>query len=108
MGYSLKFRKEVIKFREDRGLTVKETSELFGVNPATIFRWLKKIEPCETRNKPATKIDMEALEKDVQDNPDSYLSERAERLKVSRSCVYSALKRLNISYKKKSKTSKSK
>ena len=80
---------------------------MFGINPATIFRWLKRIEPCKTRNKPATKIDMEELKKDVELYPDAYQRKRAERLKVSESCIFYALKRLNITHKKNSKVSKS-
>lgn len=107
MGYSIEFRKQVLKVRKERELTVKATAELFGINSATIFRWLKRIEPCKTRNKPATKIDMEALKKDVELYPDAYQRERAKRLEVSESCIFYALKRLKITYKKNSETSKS-
>ena len=107
IGYSIEFRREVLKTREKKKLSVKTTAELFGIHPITIFRWLKRIEPCKTRNKPATKIDMEALKKDVKLYPDAYQKERAKRLKVSESCVFYALKRLKVTYKKNSKTSKS-
>jgi transposase len=53
-----------------------------------------------TRDKPATKIDMEALEQDVQTYPEAYQYERAERLGVSRRGIGYALKRLGISRKK--------
>ena len=39
-----------------------------------------------TRNKPATKIDMEALAKDLEENTDSFLHERAEKFSVSLGC----------------------
>ena len=52
-------------------------------------------------------MDMEALKQDVQKYPDAYLKERAERLRVSHNCVWHALKRLNVTYKKNSKSSKS-
>ena len=67
----------------------------------------KNLEPCQTRNKPATKIDMEALTRDVELHPDAYQYERVQRLNVSESCVQAALKRLNISYKKNTKASQS-
>ena len=44
---------------------------------------------------------MGALKKDVEAYPDGYNYERAARLGVSTSGIYYALKRLNMSYKKK-------
>ena len=52
------------------------------------------------RNKPATKIDMSALMKDVQSYPDAYLHERAFRFGVSVTGIFLALRRLGIRYKK--------
>ncbi|MDR2928479.1 MAG: transposase [Cytophagaceae bacterium] len=51
------------------------------------------------RNKPATKINMEALQKHVEDYPDSYQRERAEYFGVSYGCILYALRRLRISNK---------
>ena len=55
-----------------------------------------------TTMKPATKINMEALKEDLKAYPDGYLKERAERLNVSHNCIWRALKRLKITYKKNS------
>ena len=44
---------------------------------------------------------MAALKKDVENDPEAYLHERANRLKVSPSGIFYALKRLKITYKKK-------
>jgi len=100
MGYSLDFRKQVFKIKEQENLTFKEASERFGVNIRSLFRWQKCLEPKLKRDKPATKIDMSALALDVEQYPDAYQHERAARLNVSKSCVQAALKRLNISVKK--------
>lgn len=43
---------------------------------------------------------MEALQKDVEDNPDLFQYKRAKKFGVSQSAIYYALKRLKISYKK--------
>ena len=67
----------------------------------TLFRWQNRIEPKTKRNKPSTKIDMKALSKDVEDNPDHFQYERAKKFGVSQSAIYYALMRLKISYKKK-------
>jgi transposase len=50
---------------------------------------------------------MEALRQDVEEYPDAYQYERAERLNVSKSCVFFALKRLGVTYKKNSQTPES-
>jgi hypothetical protein len=74
---------------------------VFGVGVASVFRWTKKPEPSKTRNKPAPKIDMEALAREAEAKPDDFHHERAIiRLGVSENCVGRALKRLNISRKK--------
>ena len=44
---------------------------------------------------------MEALRKDVKDYPDLYQHERAKKFGVGQSTIFYALKRLNISNKKK-------
>lgn len=43
---------------------------------------------------------MEALSKDVKDNPEAYQYERAKKFGVSQSAIFYALKRLKISNKK--------
>ena len=85
-----------MKTREEKKLTVNATAELFGINPATIFRWQKRIEPCKKRNRLPRKINMEELQKDVELYPNAFQRERAVRLKVSPTCVLYALRRLNI------------
>jgi transposase len=37
----------------------------FGVGVASVMRWIKTPDPKTTRNKPATKIDMERLAQDI-------------------------------------------
>nr|WP_298737938.1 IS630 transposase-related protein [uncultured Psychrobacter sp.] len=53
-----------------------------------------------TRNKAPTKISNEALLKDVEQHPDDYMYERAQRLCCSKSGIEAALKRLGISQKR--------
>jgi transposase len=91
---------KVVSVREQEGLTLEQASQRFGVGIASLARWLKNIIPQETRDKPATKIDMIALAQDVEKHPDAYQYERAERLGVCTQCVNYALRRLDITYKK--------
>ena len=94
MSYSLDFRQRVMGYKERNELTFQQTSDHFDVGMRTLFRWKNNIEPCLTRNKPATKIDMDKLAEDIKNHPDDYLEERAERFKVSSSGISYALKRL--------------
>lgn len=102
MSYSLDLRKQVFKVKEKESLTFQETSERFGIPIRTLFRWQQRIEPKTTRNKPSTKLDIEALQKDVEQNPDLYQYERAKKFGVGQSTIFYALKRLGISNKKNS------
>ena len=101
MTYSIDFRRKVLMIKEREKLSFAEISKRFMVGIKSVVRWSKQLEPKKTRNKPATKIDREALKRDVERYPDAYQYERAERLGVSRNCVHFALKRLDITYKKK-------
>lgn len=101
MTYSLDFRKKVLAVKEQDNLSFEAVAERFGIpSKDTVFRWTKKLAPCKTRDKPATKIDMAALARDVELFPDAYQYERAGRLGVSESCVQAALKCLKVSRKK--------
>ena len=106
MTYSLDMRKKVLKVRQEEGLSMAKVAKRFDVSLVSVMRWSKTLESITKRNKPATKIDMEALKRDVEVHPDAYLKERAERLKVSHNCVWHALKRLNVTYKKNPKSPK--
>ena len=100
MSYSLDFRRQVFKLKQKEELTFQELSDRFDIPIRTLFRWQKRIEPKVKRNKPAIKVDMEALAKDVKEHPDLYQYERAKKFGVSQSTIFYALKRLKISYKK--------
>lgn len=105
MTYSLDFRKKVIAIKQKEQLSMIATAKRFGIGIASVMRWTKKIEPQPIRERPSIKIDMKALKNDVERYPDAYLKERAERFKVAHNSIWLALKRLNVSYKKNSKSS---
>jgi Transposase len=100
MTYSLDFRKKVLQIRSEEALSIKEVAKRFGVGKASVMRWLVELEPKRKRNKPATKIDMDLLQADVVNFPDSFQYERAQRFGVSKSGIGLALSRLKVSYKK--------
>lgn len=105
MTYSSDFRRKVLSVREKEGLTIAEVAARFCVGVASVTRWLKNPEPKKGRNKPATKIDMQALARDVLEHPDAYQYERAQRLGASEKGIGHALRRMGVSYKKKPEAS---
>ena len=107
MTYPLKLRQKVFATKKKFKLTFEQTSERFDIPIRTLFRWQKKIQPCLRRNKPATKLDMDRLAKDVQRAPDDYQWERAKRLNVSQRTIGYGLKRLGMTYKKNARTPQS-
>lgn len=107
MTYSLDFRRKVFEIKEKEGLSFSEIADRFKIGRNTVFKWSKNILPQVGRNKPAVKIDMEALRQDVEVNPDAYQYERAERFGVSQACIHFALKRLGVTNKKKPGSPKS-
>lgn len=100
MAYSIDFRRKVLAIKDRDRLSFEETASRFGISQSSVSRWAKRLEPCQTRNKPATKIDMERLVRDVEAHPDAYQHERAERFGCSQRGICEALKRLKISRKK--------
>ena len=106
MTYSLDFRTKVFRIKEKKGLTFEQVSDHFDISIRTLFRWQKKLEPTMTRNKPATKINMDRREKDIERHPDDYQWEPGKRLGVTQSAIHYALQRLGVSYKKNVATSK--
>ena len=101
MTYSLDFRQKIFKHKAKHGLTFAQTSERFDIGIATLFRWQKRLTPCQTRNKPTIKIDEDQRLEDVQKYPDDYQWERAQRFGVTQRAIGLAFKRLGISYNKK-------
>jgi transposase len=100
MAYSTDFRRKILEIKARYGLSFEETALRFGVSKSSVSRWAKRLEPCRTRNKPATKIDPDQLIRDVEQYPDAYQYERAERFGCSQRGIGYALKRLKISRKK--------
>ena len=106
MTYSADFRAQVIKSVKEQGMSIRQACAFYNINNVTVQRWLKDPSIKKTRNKPPTKISNNALLADVANYPDDYMYERARRLGCSKSGIEAALKRLGISKKKDTSTSK--
>ena len=104
MTYSVDFRRHVLSIRKKEGLSLEQTSERFGVGRASLCRWLRRLEPDQSKPR-KRKIDLLALAEDVRAYPDAYLHERAARFGVVPNAIFEALRRLGVSYKKSAQTS---
>ena len=100
MTYPLSFRQKVFSTKAKFHLTFEQTSQRFDVPIRTLSRCHRKMAPCMTHDKPATKLAMVRLTKDVELTPDAYQWERAKRLGVAERTISYGLKRLTVSYKK--------
>ena len=74
--------------RSQERLTFQQVADRFGVGGASVVRWARCLEPQLTRNKSATRMNMDALARDVEAYPDAYQYERAARLGVSNSLCW--------------------
>ena len=99
MAYSDHFIKKVLKLKSE-GMSFLKLSNKFSISVRSIQEWIKGNLPKGKRTKANTKLDLEALRKDVELYPDAYLYERAERLGVKKSCIGINLKKIGVTYKK--------
>ena len=101
MPYSLDFRQKVINFVENGG-TITKAAHTFGIGRASIYRWLSRptLEATKVKSR-QRKLDWKELEKDVKQNPESKLADRAKNFGVNSTAIFYALKRMKITRKKK-------
>ena len=99
MAYSLDLRIRVISYIENGGSVVK-AAQLFQVGRASIYRWLNRETLAATKVKRRNrKLDWAALRKDVAENPEARLIDRAKKFKVRPSAISYALKQMKITRK---------
>jgi putative transposase len=102
MPYSLDLRKRVVSFVEEGG-SVSKAARVYQVGRATIYRWLSRedLKPTQVKRR-KRKLDWDALRKDVEQNPDTKLADRAQKFGVRTNAIFYALKEMKITRKKKS------
>jgi transcriptional regulator with XRE-family HTH domain len=96
--YNSHFIKKVLKLRKT--LSISKLAAKFNISTRTIQNWEQGKLPKGKRNKPNKTLDKLLLIQDIEQYPDSYQYERAERLGVSQMCIWYNLKKLSITYKK--------
>ena len=108
MSYSSDFRKCVLAFVHNGG-SKAEASRRFGISRGIIYEWLDAEDPL-TSKKPGPQgprsLDYQALKQHVADFPDATQQERAAHFGVSKHGIWYALKKLNITRKKRRKPTK--
>lgn len=109
MVYSIDLRQRALNYIANGG-TRSETSKIFGVTIPTLANWLSRqkqqdLAPKMKGSKPS-KIDNEKLKKYIELHPDSYLREIAVEFNTTLQAIFYACKRLNITLKKRLRTTK--
>lgn len=102
MSYSIDLRKRVIDYIEQGG-SISAAAKIYKVGRSTIYRWLGRVDLNPTKvTRRKRKLDWQALEKDVKENPDLRLCDRAKKWGVNISSIGYALQQMKITQKKKS------
>ena len=101
MTYGVDLRKKVVAFVQDGGGQAK-AARRFGVSLWCVRDWLtrKDWRPEQKRVSRQRKLDLERLRAQVRHHPDATLREHATFCGVDRSVVGKALKRMQITRKK--------
>ena len=101
MAYSLDLREKVMDYIEN-GDSVTKAAKVFGIGRASIYRWLERKELAATKVEHRQRLlDRRELLKDIQENPEARLKQRAEKFGVSITAIFKALKKMKITRKKK-------
>ena len=104
MAYDEKYRRKALEFKA-AGNTFKRLKEVFGIESSTYYRWKNLLETTGTLKStpPATrkrKIDSEELKRAIEEKPDVYLRELAEKFDCTGPAIQKRLKKLGITLKK--------
>jgi transposase len=105
MAYDEKFRMRAVTFK-DNGHTFKELKETFGICSHSYYGWKKNkkatgfFAPKSEKKTRKRKIDPEELKSAIEEKPDAYLRELAEKFNCSTTAVHKRLEQLKITYKK--------
>jgi transposase len=105
MTYSLDFRQKVLSVRERDKLTFEQVAERFSIGIASVVRWSNNAEIKPYVRVKHRKIDPDLLAADIEQYPDAYQFERAERFGVCQKAIWQALRRLEVTYKKNTEAS---
>ena len=96
MTYSLDLRQRVVSFVQAGGER-KEASKIYSISIKTIYAWMHSTTLVPKKHGPRKrKIDRDALIRDIKQNPDALLRERAKLFNVHISAMIRYLKQMKI------------
>lgn len=104
-AYSNDLRERVIKSYES-GMSKEKIINIFIIGSDTLNRWIRKyketgrVEPCKRTKYRAKKFSDEALLEHVMEHPSATLEERAIFFSVKHQSIYTRMKLLGITRKK--------
>ena len=106
MAYEEKYRAQAVLYK-DSGHTFEQLKETFAIASRTYYKWKKNKEATGYYVPPKTqkairkrKLSLEELKLAIEEKPDAYLRELAEKFNCSTTAVHKRLKQLKIIYKK--------
>lgn len=104
MAYSEDYRRRAVEYYHE-GNTQEEVREIFKVHPKTLRDWETRMEngnlkPTYPKTRKPRKLPPDELAAYVEKNPDAFLSEIGTHFNCSDVAVYKALKKMNITLKK--------
>jgi len=103
MAYSIDYQNRAIAYK-DEGHSFKELYEVFRIPSATYYCWKGKLNKgilgVKVKQTRRRKIDPVELRLAVEEKPDAYLRELAERFNCSVPAVYKRLVKMKMTYKK--------
>lgn len=102
MAYSKDYKERAVNYKREKH-TNKEVCEIFKIAKSTLYEWEKEYDagfPDKPKRTYEKKINKEALKKAVEERPDSELAEFAELFDCTVQAVSLALKKMNITRKK--------
>jgi len=104
MAYSEDYRKRAIDYYRE-GKTQTAVQEAFKIFPSTLRDWNARneagsLKPNYAKTRKPRKLPPDELMRYIEEHPDAFLSEIGERFECSAPAVSKALKKLNITRKK--------
>ena len=96
MSYSLDFRRRAVSYVRDGG-SQTDCCGIFKISRKTLYNWLtaEDLTP-KVHGSRQRKLDKRALAADIQQHPDSFLHERAERFGVTPQAIWYALRQMRV------------
>lgn len=106
MAYDEKFRRKAVEYK-DSGHTFKQMEEVFGITSRSYYQWRENKElsgfyvlPKTEKATRRRKVDLNELKKIIEESPDLFLYEIAEKFGCSAVAIHNRLKKIKITHKK--------